>query len=285
MNVVSADVVPGDEVRHADPAMVALGELLARVAEARWAGLLGQGRVRFAGMARQVPRTGARAMVAVRVGATAAGWMRAAFGLEGGGPERGEDTRVLLAWLEGAGASLEDLLAESVEVRAVAAGDRPEQPEDVPALALEFGYSLSARRGTTWVWMEPGLLARCLEALGAAPPVAPAAAAAAPASTYADELPPLAGGPAQPSLRDTKVLLDVPLVVAVELGRTERQIREILNLVPGSVLDLDRLAGDPLDVMVNGRRIARAEVLVLDERFAIRITEILSPTERLDSLG
>ena len=77
------------------------------------------------------------------------------------------------------------------------------------------------------------------------------------------------------------VLLDVPLQVSVELGRTERQIREILSLVPGSVLELDRLAGDPLDVLINGKRIARAEVVVVDERFAIRITEILAPEDRI----
>jgi flagellar motor switch protein FliN len=81
-----------------------------------------------------------------------------------------------------------------------------------------------------------------------------------------------------------QLLLDVPLEVTVELGRTERQIRDILALAPGTVIELDRLAGEPVDVLVNGRPIARGEVVVIDENFGIRITDIVAPGERLRRL-
>jgi flagellar motor switch protein FliN/FliY len=85
----------------------------------------------------------------------------------------------------------------------------------------------------------------------------------------------MAGGEAgQEPAPDLTRLLDVPLEVTVELGRTERLVRDILALVPGSVLTLDHVAGEPVDVLVNGRRIARGEVVVVDDNFAVRIVEI-----------
>lgn len=82
-----------------------------------------------------------------------------------------------------------------------------------------------------------------------------------------------------------ELLLDVPLTVTVELGRAERPIKDILALAPGSVVELDRLAGESVDVMVNGRLIARGEVVVVDDRFGIRITDIVSRAERLRRLA
>ncbi len=81
------------------------------------------------------------------------------------------------------------------------------------------------------------------------------------------------------------LLLDVPLTVTVELGRTERPIKDILALAPGSVVELDRLAGEAVDVMVNGRLIARGEVVVVDDRFGVRVTDIVSRAERLRRLA
>lgn len=81
------------------------------------------------------------------------------------------------------------------------------------------------------------------------------------------------------------LLLDVPLTVTVELGRAERAIKDILSLAPGSVVELDRLAGEAVDVTVNGRLIARGEVVVVDDRFGVRITDIVSRAERLRRLG
>lgn len=72
------------------------------------------------------------------------------------------------------------------------------------------------------------------------------------------------------------LIMDVPLQVSVELGRTKKSIKEILDFAPGSVVELDKLAGDPVDILVNGKMVAKGEVVVIDENFAIRITDILN---------
>lgn len=77
------------------------------------------------------------------------------------------------------------------------------------------------------------------------------------------------------------VLLDVSLEVSVELGRTQKKIKEILEFGPGSVVELDRLVGEPVDVLVNGKFIAKGEVVVIDENFGIRITDIINPENRI----
>lgn len=80
-----------------------------------------------------------------------------------------------------------------------------------------------------------------------------------------------------------ELVLDVPLKVTVELGRTRMQIRDVLELGKGSVVELDKLAGEPVDLLVNGKLIARGEVVVIDENFGIRVTDIVSPAERFSS--
>lgn len=85
--------------------------------------------------------------------------------------------------------------------------------------------------------------------------------------------------------RDLDLLMNVPLPITVELGSTQRTIRELVDFSIGSIIELAKLAGDPLDIKVNDRVIARGEVVVIDEEFGIRITEIMSPEERLRNLG
>ncbi len=80
------------------------------------------------------------------------------------------------------------------------------------------------------------------------------------------------------------LLMDVPLQVTVELGRTKKLIREILDFGPGSVMELDKLAGEPVDVFVNTKLVAKGEVVVIDENFGVRITEIVNPLDRIGSL-
>lgn len=80
------------------------------------------------------------------------------------------------------------------------------------------------------------------------------------------------------------LLMDIPLQVTVELGRTKRFIREILELGPGSILELDKLAGEPVDIFVNNKLIAKGEVVVIDENFGVRVTEIISQWERIQKL-
>ena len=80
---------------------------------------------------------------------------------------------------------------------------------------------------------------------------------------------------------DLRRLHDVPVELAVEIGRTRMTLGQTLELRPGSVVSLNRLAGEPVDLLVNGKRIARGEVVVIDEEFGLRITEVVSPARRL----
>ncbi|HAG95588.1 MAG: flagellar motor switch protein FliN [Pseudomonadales bacterium] len=81
------------------------------------------------------------------------------------------------------------------------------------------------------------------------------------------------------------VILDIPVTLAMEVGSTNISIRNLLQLNQGSVIELDRLAGEPLDVLVNGTLIAHGEVVVVNEKFGIRLTDVISPTERIKKLG
>ena len=80
------------------------------------------------------------------------------------------------------------------------------------------------------------------------------------------------------------MLLDVPLEVTVEIGRTRLAIRDLLQLGQGSVVELAKLAGEPLDVLINGRPVARGEAVMVNDRFGVRLTDIISPTERIAGL-
>jgi len=85
--------------------------------------------------------------------------------------------------------------------------------------------------------------------------------------------------------RNLDMLLDIPLKVTVELGRTKRTIKDILDLSAGSIIELDKLAGEPVDVLVNEKLVAKGEVVVIDENFGVRITDIISQSERLNKLN
>lgn len=83
---------------------------------------------------------------------------------------------------------------------------------------------------------------------------------------------------------DLDVVLDIPVTISMEVGRTSITIRNLLQLNQGSVIELDRLAGEPLDVLVNGTLIAHGEVVVVNEKFGIRMTDVISPSERIKKL-
>lgn len=83
---------------------------------------------------------------------------------------------------------------------------------------------------------------------------------------------------------DLDVILDIPVTISMEVGRTSITIRNLLQLNQGSVIELDRLAGEPLDVLVNGTLIAHGEVVVVNEKFGIRMTDVISPAERIKKL-
>ena len=83
---------------------------------------------------------------------------------------------------------------------------------------------------------------------------------------------------------ELELILDIPVSISMEVGRTSITIRNLLQLNQGSVIELDRLAGEPLDVLVNGTLIAHGEVVVVNEKFGIRMTDVISPTERIKKL-
>ena len=91
------------------------------------------------------------------------------------------------------------------------------------------------------------------------------------------------GGPASQDV-NLEVILDVPVTLSMEVGRTRIPIRNLLQLNQGSVVELDRAAGEPLDVFVNGTLIAHGEVVVVNEKFGIRLTDVISPAERIRKL-
>ncbi len=85
--------------------------------------------------------------------------------------------------------------------------------------------------------------------------------------------------------RDLDFILDIPLDVSAELGRTKLLINELLQLGQGSVVELNKLAGEPLEIYVNGKLVARGEAVVINEKFGVRLTDIISPIERVKQLG
>lgn len=87
-----------------------------------------------------------------------------------------------------------------------------------------------------------------------------------------------------PADANLDVILDIPVTLSMEIGRTMISIRNLLQLNQGSIVELDRLAGEPMDVLVNGTLVAHGEVVVVNEKFGIRLTDVISPTERVKKL-
>ena len=88
-----------------------------------------------------------------------------------------------------------------------------------------------------------------------------------------------------PPIKNIDLIMDVPLDISVVLGRTKKSIKDILNLGAGSLIELDKLAEEPVEILVNGKQIALGEVVVVDENFGVRITSIVNSAERLKSLS
>jgi flagellar motor switch protein FliN/FliY len=115
--------------------------------------------------------------------------------------------------------------------------------------------------------------AKKLEGEPGAEATPPAAVAAAPIEAITDDG------------RNLSLIMDIPLRVTVELGRTKMVVSELLNLGQGSVVELSKLAGEPLEVLVNNKLVARGEAVVVNEKFGVRLTDIISQTERVEQLG
>ncbi|HWR77123.1 MAG TPA: flagellar motor switch protein FliN [Thiobacillus sp.] len=116
------------------------------------------------------------------------------------------------------------------------------------------------------------------------------------AAAMAEQAPPAAASPAQFQelsgtttsgglAKDIDFILDIPVLMTVELGRTKIAIKNLLQLAQGSVVELDGLAGEPMDVLVNGCLIAQGEVVVVNDKFGVRLTDIITPAERIRKLN
>jgi flagellar motor switch protein FliN/FliY len=114
--------------------------------------------------------------------------------------------------------------------------------------------------------------------------ILPRAAIPAPSAPPTGPLPPLPEAVPAQNGSGIEMLLDISLPITVELGRARMMIRDILHLAPGSVLELDKLAAEPVDILINDRSIARGEVVVIDENFGVRLTSIVTPSQRLMNL-
>lgn len=142
--------------------------------------------------------------------------------------------------------------------------DEPNEDIDDAALADEWAAALEQQETEE----EAQAVAAPLDDLMAQAEVAPSGVPAA--------------GADNPNL---DVILDIPVTLTMEVGGTQINIRNLLQLNQGSVIELDRLAGEPLDVLVNGTLIAHGEVVVVNEKFGIRLTDVISPSERIKKLG
>jgi flagellar motor switch protein FliN/FliY len=167
---------------------------------------------------------------------------------------------------EAAAAAAVPVEAEDAEL--VAEAPPAEMADDAPLTADEIEALIAAEAGPAVPSPAPGALATT------GPLIEQVAFA---------ELPPVRAPIDERA--DIDLLLDVPLQITVELGQARRTIRELLELGQGSILHLTRHAGEPVDVLVNGQHIARGEVVVIDENFGIRVTEVVSPADRLRTMA
>lgn len=182
----------------------------------------------------------------------------------------------------------------------------PEQFDPAPLrdkdTCVVLQLSLRGDKGdASWLEVVPAQLARDMLALAeraapaaevpaaeapaapgpAAPPQAASAQGVSVAPATFEQLAPM---PADPEPANIGLIMDVPLHVTVELGRRRMLVREVLELGKGSLIELDKLAGEPVDVLVNGKLIAKGEVVVIDENFGVKVTTIVTPAERMRNL-
>ncbi|WP_210395729.1 flagellar motor switch protein FliN [Motiliproteus sediminis] len=150
--------------------------------------------------------------------------------------------------------------------------DDNKTPEDEQAMADEWAAALEEQTTTDAAAVEDDWAAAMAEQ-GVEEDAEP---------VELDQLQDESSGPV--SNPDLDVILDIPVSISMEVGSTEIAIRNLLQLSQGSVIELDRMAGEPLDIKVNGTLIAHGEVVVVNERFGIRLTDVVSPSERIRKL-
>ncbi len=166
----------------------------------------------------------------------------------------------------------------------------PPAPEPTPAPAPQAQMTPPVQAPSPQAQMAPPVQAPAPQAQMAPPVQAPAMGyamqphVAQNVPVQSAQFTPLNTQPVQINDANIGLILDVPLSVTVELGQTKKSIKDILELTNGSIVELDKLAGEPVDIKVNGQFLAKGEVVVIDENFGVRITEIASPAERAAKL-
>lgn len=157
-----------------------------------------------------------------------------------------------------------------------------EEPEEAPAPAPAAPAPMPAPAPVAAPAPAPAMMAP--PAAMPAPTYGMQAKVASNVPVQAAQFTPLSSEPVAVNDANIGLILDVPLQVTVELGRTKKSIKDILELSNGSIVELDKLAGEPVDIHVNGKLLAKGEVVVIDENFGVRITDIVSPLERAQKL-
>jgi len=143
----------------------------------------------------------------------------------------------------------------------------PMQAMGMPMMGMQQGMPMQAM-GMPMMGMQQGM-----QMMGA------------PANVQAVQFPNLMPHPTPQETGNIGLIMDVFMEMTVELGRTKKLIKEILNMGEGTIIELDKLAGEPVDILVNHKLIAKGEVVVIDENFGVRVTEIVSPLERMSDMG
>jgi flagellar motor switch protein FliN/FliY len=153
-----------------------------------------------------------------------------------------------------------------------------------PSAADDWAEALAEQARMVPPTQADGLKAAAEAAAATAPAAAPTPAPAAQSATQA-VFKPLAGRDSGAGGTDIDLIMDVPVQLTVELGRTRLTIKNLLQLGQGSIVELDALAGEPMDIFVNGYLIAQGEVVVVEDKYGIRLTDIITPSERLNRLN
>lgn len=191
----------------------------------------------------------------------------------------------MVSFLMGGGAEAE---AQEAPAPAPEPAPAPVAPEPAPVAAAPAPAASAPQPAAPQYAAPPQQPQYTAPPMGAQPVYAPPAYANNVVSSGVPvqnaQFAPLTNEPVEVNAANISLIQDVPLQVTVELGRTKKSIREILEFSTGSIIELDKLAGEPVDIHVNGQLTAKGEVVVIDENFGVRITEIVSPMERVQSL-
>lgn len=159
------------------------------------------------------------------------------------------------------------------------------EPADTPSPDTDWAQAMAEQQGATAPTSEPDPWAEALAEQAGTPAAPTASPAASPAASAAAHVFKPLGGQGPGASNEIGMIMDVPVRLSVELGRTQLTIKNLLQLGQGSVVELDGLAGEPMDIFVNGYLIAQGEVVVVEDKYGIRLTDIITPSERLNRLN